>query len=441
LKLISVTNAAIYELNDFLQSSSATTLSSTLPSSPFQSPVSHSLTHLKLDNCSLGELTKGFSSTLAKLVHLEYLSLRNNQFRSSKTLLRGLRPLTRLRYLDVSANQLVGCFGPYANLCLGGQVKILKLSNNRLETCRNSGLEKCYALCEVWLDSNHIQDVSEVSGLARLPDLQCLALQRNPFSTRKTSGALFAKTNSSTQQPLPARNHSGTNDHEFFQTTNPFYDPLWKIRLWTWFQHERRALTPLELPVFNKKTRHMGFHHSGCDAATIGRMTREEWDRIQEESYSVATTATVTTDSSQSASSVAQTAEEGLPKIEESDTTVKVTPVAPVRNRRVTKKSKTRQAKIHSGNNSNRSDDIASPTNLTRDQKTKRGRRRRPKKSKKPLTENIAQENVHSIQQNDNGDHLNENLAGDSRHGTCPCRNALGVRGDWPLAATREVDC
>ena len=49
------------------------------------------------------------------------------------------------------------------------KVKILKLSNNKLETCRNSGLEKCYALREVWLDSNHIQDISEVLAGPSVP--------------------------------------------------------------------------------------------------------------------------------------------------------------------------------------------------------------------------------------------------------------------------------
>jgi hypothetical protein len=421
LRLISVTNAAIYDLKDFLPPlsmqilpSSTTILSpsTAAPASLLESPrlLSHSqspsyaLTHLKLENCSLGELTKGFAASLAQLVHLEYLSLQHNQFRSAKTLLKGLRPLTRLRYLDVSSNQLVGCFGPYANLCLGGQVKTLKLSHNLLNTCRNSGLEKCYALCELWLDSNHIQDVAEVSCLAQLPDLQCLALQRNPFSTKRTSS-------------VPHSNNHYNNNRETNPKAgkgNPFYDPHWKIRLWTWFQHERRALTPLELPLFNKKTKHMGIHHTGCDAATIGRMTREEWDRIQEESFSVATATTTTT-----GRTGAPAIEEGLPMDESIQTDALVLrsppPLAPVRNRKVTKKYKTRQAKIHTTNdkkssrNNNTVDAAVNDISETRNNQknTTRGRRRRRGEDRKPSSELFSKRNSNVIQNdasgNDNG--------------------------------------
>lgn len=442
LRLISVTNAAIYDLKDFLpplsmqilpSSTAILSTSTEVPASLLQSPrlLSHSpsyaLTHLKLENCSLGELTKGFASSLAQLVHLEYLSLQHNQFRSAKTLLKGLRPLTRLRYLNVSSNQLVGCFGPYANLCLGGQVKTLKLSNNLLETCRNSGLEKCYALCELWLDSNCIQDVAEVSYLARLPDLQCLALQRNPFSTKRTSSVTHSNNNN---------NNNSRETNVEAGKDNPFYDPNWKIRLWTWFQHERRALTPLELPLFNKKTKHMGIHHNGCDAATIGRMTREEWDRIQEESYySIATTATAATDTATTTSSLAHippgrtgapATEEGLPKEKSSQTTATTTPVAdalalrsplllaPVRNRKVTKKYKTRQAKIHTTNDnkSSRSNDVidaaVDSVNKTRNYQktTTRGRRRKQRKGRKPYSELISKGNSPVIQNKASG---NEN--------------------------------
>ena len=341
LRLLSVSDAAIYDLKDFFPPISTS----------LQIPASQSLTHLKLDHCSLGELTKGFSSSLSQLVHLEYLSLSHNQFRSAKTLLKGLRPLTKLRYLNVSANQLMGCFGPYANLCLGGQLRTLKLSDNLLETCRNSGLEKCYGLTEIWLDSNNIQDVVEVSGLARLPDLQCLALQRNPFSQR----------------------HDASGQQNFL------FDPTWKIRLWTWFQHERRALTPLELPLLNKKTKHFG-----CNAATIGRMTKEEWDRIQEESYTTASVATTSTMTAPTiSSSLGESMEESEIAAITPETTVPIRMLEPVRNRKVTKKSKTRQAKIYTS-------DHKSHTNVG---KQKRGEKIRQRKSKKLLLEN--KNNVH----------------------------------------------
>lgn len=448
LRLISVTNAAIYDLEDFLPPSTAI---STLPSA-LQSPLSSSITHLKLDHCSLGELTTGFASSLARLVHLEYLSLSHNQFRSAKTLLRGLRPLTRLRYLDVSANQLMGCFGPFANLCLGGQVRTLKLSENMLTTCKNSGLEKCYALREIWLDSNQIEDVVEVSGLARLPDLQCLALQRNPFSTR-TTRTPRAKWNSS--PPLPSITIN-REDTEFFNNAiggkdNPFYDPDWKIRLWTWFQHERRAVTPLELPVLNKKTKNMGSHHNGYHAATIGRMTREEWDRIQEESYSVATTATVTTATTISSLNTkigrpgALSTKEGLPKTKDSLQTTAPTPttcassheelpltptdtlalrsplVTPVRNLRVTKKSRTRQAKIHTMNNNSKSINNAASVNRIRIHETDRERRRRQRKSNKTSSKLlVGEEHSGALHKDENGygkqSKINPSMTGGDDH-------------------------
>jgi len=458
LRLISVANAAIYDLKDFLPPLSVlpSTAISALPSS-LQSSSSHSLMHLKLDNCSLGELTTGFASSLAQLVHLEYLSLRHNQFRSAKTLLRGLRPLTRLQYLDASANRLVGCFGPFANLCLGGQVRTLKLSENLLKTCQNSGLEKCYALRELWLDSNRIEDVIEVSGLARLPDLQCLALQRNPFSTRTmtmTMTTSHAKTNSSPSPAPSVTNNKETTEiinHNKSGQDNAFYDPNWKIRLWTWFQHERQAMTPLELPVLNKKTKNMGLDHNGCDAATIGRMTREEWDRIQEESYSIAKITSATTSTTTSSLNTALgrtrtlTTEEELPRMEELSQATMTTPIAcapshetssptlttdalalrssllaPVRNHRVTKKAKTRQAKIHTTDNQSKINDVAASINTIRNNKTNRGRRRRQRKSTKPSSQFLADENSHAHHKDASGDgkesSLKLSLTGGNEH-------------------------
>ena len=371
LRLISVTNAAIYDSKDFLPPPTRSPSTAIL-----QSPMSQSLTHLKLDHCSLGELTTGFSSSLGQLVCLEYLSLRHNQFRSAKTLLRGLRPLARLKYLDVSYNQLLGCFGPYANLCLGGQVKILKLSNNLLETCSNSGLEKCYGLVELWLDGNNIQDVVEVSCLARLPDLQCLVLQKNPFSN-KTQNKLQLIEDREILEERRANNHY----------ENPYYDPNWKIKLWTWFQHERQALTPLELPLLNKKLKHLGSNPT--EMSTMGRMTRDEWDRIQEESFSVATTV----------ASTLSTLSSIRPSTEESQTiTIPTTVVGPVRNRKVTKTSKTRQAKIHTVDSKTNGSGVAS-FEIGKSQRTRKRRQRKQKKTA-IVVDNHPHENVKEMSGN-----------------------------------------
>jgi len=295
LGVITVRKAAIYSLEEFLPAVSEVPPYNSAPSptasaslSRMTTPLSSSsLTHLKLECCSLGELTRGFASSLSRLVQLEYLSLRQNEFRTAKTLLKGLRPLTRLRYLDVSCNRIVGSFGPYANLCLGGQVRTLILSNNLLKTCKYSGLEKCFALREIWLDSNRIEDVLEVSGLAGLPELQFLALQDNPFSTKPRNGTkirtkTLSKFKSVSSPSLP----DGSSNNR--STDNPHYDRDWKIRLWTWFDQERRARTPLELPLLKRRSKHKTFKNfADSDAAvSIGRMTREQWDKIRERSFS-----------------------------------------------------------------------------------------------------------------------------------------------------------
>ena len=327
-------------------------------------PPMSSLTHLKLESCCLGELTVGFRSCFSQLRQLTYLSLHNNEFKNARTVLKALKGLERLKFLDVSNNRIMGKFGPNANLYLSGQVRILKLSGNLLVTCNDSGLEKCYAIQELWLDDNLIDNVIEVSGLSSLPDLQLLQLQRNTFNMKT-----IPKTAIVHSSLLTSRNGNKFLNGDKKDTNNPLYDPDWKICLWTWFQQERRATTPLELPILNKKkTKHDG-NNNFID---VGRMTRDEWDLIREESFFLSTT-----DNYRIPSKLVPTNKEviiGVDDAEESDVTrdgltstnntqmeteviidtlivkkeslVLGSSSRPSRNRRVTKKCKPRQVTI-----------------------------------------------------------------------------------------------
>jgi len=231
-------------------------LTSSLPSPsliivPYPSSSLSLLTHLKLESCCLGELTIGFHSCLSQLQQLTYLSLRNNEFRKAITVLKALKGLEHLQYADITNNRIMGKFGPNTNLYLSGQVHTLKLSGNLLRTCSDSGLEKCFAIQNLWLDNNLIDNVIEVSGLARLPELKSLQLQKNPFTIKTITieSALASTSTSTSTSKRGGRQEIGDNNN----SNNPLYDPDWKIRLWTWFQQERRAVTPLELPILNRK--------------------------------------------------------------------------------------------------------------------------------------------------------------------------------------------
>ena len=195
------------------------------------------LTHLKLDHCSLGELS-GLPASLSRLSNLKYLSLQHNEIRSEKTVLTGLRQSSdTLVLLDLRHNFLSSLTNAF--LYLGGQLKTIKLSHNNLTTTR--GLEKCYALQELWLDNNSFTSMIDLSGLARLPELKLLKIHSNPVTTL------------------------GTED----------YDPDCRLQLWTWFQEERRCTSPLEMPKL-------------WDGTTVfGPVpTQREWELIEDGSFS-----------------------------------------------------------------------------------------------------------------------------------------------------------
>jgi hypothetical protein len=292
-------------------------------------PLYLHLTHLRLDRCRLDD-GSGLSACLARLRHVRYLSLQHNDIGDEEAL-KGLRHLTFLTVLDLRYNGLRRL--PHANLYLGGQLHVLRLSHNHISSTRGGGLDRCFALRELWLDGNDVQDLCQVSGLARLPELQSLRLHSNPVTT----------------------------------LGSPHFDPGWKVQLWTWFQEERRAVTPWELP---KLVDIAGVGSGGALVLGSGVPTEQDWIQIQEGSFS-----NVVRPPATAPISVTDTSE--TPRfmtLEESTVMQPVTPISavtdasffsaqtpssqsvstslllsPTRNVRVTKKSRTRRAVIDDG--------------------------------------------------------------------------------------------
>lgn len=233
------------------------------------------LTHLKLERCNLGERS-GLVATISKLGSVQHLSLQYNEISSEQTALRALRLLPHLTQVDFRHNRISPSL-PHAFLYLGGQLSVLKLSYNRLTTVR--GLDRCYALQELWLDGNDFMTVQDVAGLARLPQLTYVRLQQNPFTTLGNSN----------------------------------FDPDWKVQLWTWFQEYRRAISPFELPVLVDENVSMNVGGSGARGSKGAAVTAREWAQILEGSFSNVTpttnyVASMMVDTPTSGSLVAQTA-------------------------------------------------------------------------------------------------------------------------------------
>ena len=166
--------------------------------------VMRKLTHLKLKQCAIGELSglRGQSIEMehecdendplapitaqskllvpppfSRLPNLVSLSLAHNQIRSPRTALAGLSSLPLLRRLDLSYNYLTHMNG--ANTMLGN-VKDLILTGNRIRTVR--GLSRLYSLERLALDRNDLKDLASVAGLAKLPELRSLKLSGNPLA-------------------------------------------------------------------------------------------------------------------------------------------------------------------------------------------------------------------------------------------------------------------
>ena len=162
-----------------------------------------SMTHLKLSHCAIGELS-GLRGTkrlveregdplsreytyipppLSRLPNLLSLCMSNNELRTVRSAFAGLSSLTMLRSVDLSFNflsTLKGCNG------MVGNIKELILTGNRLRTVK--GLDKCYSLETLYLDSNEFQEIADVATLANLPQLSMLYLHDNPLVEKDPKG-------------------------------------------------------------------------------------------------------------------------------------------------------------------------------------------------------------------------------------------------------------
>eukprot|EP00934_Nitzschia_sp_Nitz4_P002806 Nitzschia sp. Nitz4//scaffold60_size111251//4004//8026//NITZ4_004134-RA/size111251-processed-gene-0.15-mRNA-1//1//CDS//3329555525//2796//frame0 len=166
------------------------------------------LTHLDLSHCGLGELS-GISKTLARCApHLQSVSLAHNDLVTQKSSLKPFRHASQLAKLNLSYNQIT--YLPQAYCYLGGQLKSLNLSHNRLVSTR--GIDRLYALERLYLDHNCLSDLADVIGLSQMPQLKVLWLTGNPLEEDTTKYA-------------------------------------WS--LWSWFQHVRHPMTKDELPTID----------------------------------------------------------------------------------------------------------------------------------------------------------------------------------------------
>jgi hypothetical protein len=138
------------------------------------------LTHLKLSHCGIGELSglKGDNKfpPLSRLPKLVSLSLSYNELLSESQALSGLKSLSYLTKLDLSFNSISTLDKAYTRL---GCIKTLVLTGNQLTSAK--GIDRLYALEELWLDQNQIEDLAAIAGLSRLPELSLLCLKDNPL--------------------------------------------------------------------------------------------------------------------------------------------------------------------------------------------------------------------------------------------------------------------
>jgi Leucine-rich repeat (LRR) protein len=192
----------------------------------FDSGTHENLTHLRLNYCGIGEMSK-LPNLLRKLPNLLFLNLAHNELMQERTALRGLAKLGNLTKLDLSGNSLTQL--PHANFYLGN-IQTLILTGNSITELK--GIEKLYGLETLHIGNNEISNVIQMLGLARLPSLQRLSYQGNPFLAKKPPGYKSKKTSykqdyrllilswflsnrDRRREELPVLNHKLTSDEEW----------------------------------------------------------------------------------------------------------------------------------------------------------------------------------------------------------------------------------
>ncbi|KIY50198.1 hypothetical protein FISHEDRAFT_39825 [Fistulina hepatica ATCC 64428] len=143
---------------------------SELPTSELPSLKWAFLQHLALPDNGLTFFPSDILPTLKSLTHLD---LSSNLLVSIPS---GLSALYNLVSLNLSDNMIDSVLGIYQLL---GQVLTLSLAKNRLESI--CGLERLYALERVDVRDNIIEEITEISRLAVLPNITQVWIEGNPF--------------------------------------------------------------------------------------------------------------------------------------------------------------------------------------------------------------------------------------------------------------------
>lgn len=190
LELLRVERSCLNDLGSFLVQEHIGSQSPCNPEDPLSSsnvmiPLYRKLTHVKLSSCDisdqLGLLNKVQSwpivelSSLVHLSHLQCLNLSNNNM-TSEVALTGLTKMPLLTKLDLSHNLIKSLRHIHRRF---ENIQTLVLSHNRLEL--SEGIDQLFSLKSLYLDHNCFSSLSNISGLARLPELKTVTMKGNPI--------------------------------------------------------------------------------------------------------------------------------------------------------------------------------------------------------------------------------------------------------------------
>ena len=196
LRLLRCEGGAIFSVPDFLFPVESDGNSNLKPVEPISYP---NLTHLRLSRCAIGELSgllierkkirrkskdgkrrRKFMSPLSRLPMLTALNLSHNELLNVTTVLAGVKDLPLLTRIDLSYNRISSMKN--ANYMLGN-IKTLFLSYNKVSCLR--GIDRMLSLERLALDHNRLEELSDVALLAKLPCLNSVDLEGNPFTNSK----------------------------------------------------------------------------------------------------------------------------------------------------------------------------------------------------------------------------------------------------------------